>query len=78
MKSRLALLLTPDAFASTSALADDFVQKADEYLNQELKAERFMGSVMVARSNNIIFIKGYGLANREHAAGRIVDRSRSY
>ena len=25
-----------------------------------------MGSVMVARSNQIVFIQGYGLANREH------------
>jgi CubicO group peptidase (beta-lactamase class C family) len=46
--------------------ADDFAQKADEYLTQELTAERFMGSVMVAASNKIIFIKAYGLANREH------------
>lgn len=51
---------------STGPLEDDFAQRADEYLNQELKAERFMGSVMVARSNNIVFIKGCGLANREH------------
>ena len=47
-------------------MADDFAQRADEYLNQELQADTFMGSVMVAASNNIIFIKGYGLANREH------------
>jgi CubicO group peptidase (beta-lactamase class C family) len=52
--------------ASTGALADDFVQRADEYLNQELGAERFMGSVMVAKSNSIVFIKGYGTANREY------------
>lgn len=44
----------------------DYSQKADEYLKQELKSERFMGSVLVARSNQIVFIKGYGLANREH------------
>ena len=52
--------------ASTGALADDFAQRSDEYLNQELRAERFTGSVMVANSNHIAFIKGYGLANREH------------
>lgn len=46
--------------------SDDFARRADEYLNQELKAERFMGSVMMARSNNVLFVKGYGLANREH------------
>ncbi len=43
----------------------DFSQKADDYLKTELKAERFAGSVMVARSNQIVFMKGYGLANRE-------------
>lgn len=51
---------------NTGALADDYRQRADEYLNQELRAERFMGSVMVAKSDSVIFIKGYGLANREH------------
>jgi len=35
----------------------DYSQKADEYLKQELKSERFMGSVLVARSNQIVFIK---------------------
>jgi len=46
--------------------ATDFAQKADDYLKSELKAERFGGAVMVARSNQIVFMKGYGLANREH------------
>ena len=47
-------------------MAGDFSQRADEYLSQELKAETFTGSVMVAASNSVLFIKGYGLANREH------------
>ena len=46
-------------------LGADYSQKVDEYVNKELEAERFMGSVMVARSNQIVFTKGYGLANRE-------------
>jgi len=36
--------------------ANDFAQRADEYLNLELEAERFMGSVLVAGYNNILFI----------------------
>ncbi len=52
---------TPAAEASSP----DFSQKADDYLKTELKAERFAGSVMVAQSNQIVFMKGYGLANRE-------------
>ena len=48
------------------SLGADYSEKADEYLKQELKSERFIGSVLVARSNQIVFIKGYGFANREH------------
>ncbi len=44
----------------------DYGQIADEYLKKELQLNRFMGSVMVARSNQIVFMKGYGLANREY------------
>jgi CubicO group peptidase (beta-lactamase class C family) len=51
---------------ATVSLGADYSQKADKYLNQELSSERFMGSVLVARSNQIVFMKGYGLANREH------------
>jgi len=53
------------ATPSTEPALTDFSQKADDYLKTELKAERFAGSVMVARSNQIVFLKGYGLANRE-------------
>ena len=52
--------LTNEALATA-----DFAQKADDYLKTELNGERFAGSVMVARSNQIVFMKGYGLANRE-------------
>jgi CubicO group peptidase (beta-lactamase class C family) len=54
------------AASATEALATaDFAAKADDYLKTELSAERFAGSVMVARSNQIVFLRGYGLANRE-------------
>jgi CubicO group peptidase (beta-lactamase class C family) len=53
------------AAPTTSPVSLDFPQKADDYLQTELEAERFAGSVMVARSNQIVFMKGYGLANRE-------------
>jgi CubicO group peptidase (beta-lactamase class C family) len=53
------------ATPSTEPTITDYSRKADDYLRTELKAERFAGSVMVARSNQIVFIKGYGLANRE-------------
>jgi CubicO group peptidase (beta-lactamase class C family) len=59
-------LLVVCLLQSATALGGEYAQKADEYLQQELEAGRFMGSVMVARSNRIVFMKGYGLANREH------------
>jgi CubicO group peptidase (beta-lactamase class C family) len=65
MKSTGRILVLVAILQATLALAGDYSQKADEYLNRELDSERFMGSVMVARSNQIVFIKGYGLANRE-------------
>ncbi|MGD0813447.1 MAG: serine hydrolase [Verrucomicrobiota bacterium] len=66
----LTLLLLSTAQLAAAAPADepsssDFIHKADDYLKTELNAERFAGSVMVARSNQIVFMKGYGLANRE-------------
>ncbi len=59
------VLLFVCLFQSMVALAVDYAQKAGEYVQQELDAGRFVGSVMVARSNRIVFINGYGLANRE-------------
>jgi len=53
------------AAPATGPASPDYPQKADDYLNSELKSERFEGSVMVARSNQVVFMKGYGLANRE-------------
>jgi CubicO group peptidase (beta-lactamase class C family) len=51
--------------AAESSSSSDFPQKADDYLKTELNLGRFAGSVMVARSNQIVFMKGYGWANRE-------------
>ncbi|MGP8200372.1 MAG: serine hydrolase [Limisphaerales bacterium] len=53
------------AAPANEPLPSDFPNKADEYLKAELNAGRFAGSVMVARSNQIVFMRGYGLANRE-------------
>lgn len=53
------------AAPTTEPAVPDFPQQADDYLQSELKAERFAGSVMAAHSNRIVFMKGYGYANRE-------------
>ena len=42
------------AAPTTEPTSLDFPQKADDYLQTELKAERFAGSVMVARSNQLV------------------------
>jgi CubicO group peptidase (beta-lactamase class C family) len=66
--STILLLFTAQLAVATPATEPSspvFSQKADDYLKTELSAERFAGSVMVALSNQIVFMKGYGLANRE-------------
>lgn len=60
-----AAQLTRAASTNQAMAAADFAAKADAYLQTELTAERFAGSVMVAFSNQIVFMQGYGLANRE-------------
>ena len=61
----LSAQLAGAASTNETLATSDFSQKADDYLKTELNSERFAGSVMVARSNQIVFMKGYGLANRE-------------
>ncbi len=61
-----SILFVACLLQSTTALGADYARKADEYVQQEFDAGRFVGSVMVARSNQIVFMKGYGFANREH------------
>jgi CubicO group peptidase (beta-lactamase class C family) len=38
----------------------------DRYLERRAETDRFSGSVLVARRGEVLFKKGYGLANREH------------
>lgn len=41
-------------------------KKADEFLNRYLELKRFNGAVLVAKEEEILFNKGYGLADYEH------------
>jgi CubicO group peptidase (beta-lactamase class C family) len=52
--------------APLAAGSVDFSSRADEYLTKLTQEEKFSGSVLIATNGNIIFAKGYGLANREH------------
>jgi CubicO group peptidase (beta-lactamase class C family) len=39
--------------------------KIDEYMNEQVKQERFSGSILVAQKGKILISKGYGMANYE-------------
>ena len=48
------------------AAAQGLGPKIDEYLAANLKLDRFTGSVLVARSGEVLYARGLGLANVEH------------
>jgi len=39
--------------------------KVDEYMNGQVKANRFSGSVLIAQNGKVLMAKGYGMANVE-------------
>jgi CubicO group peptidase (beta-lactamase class C family) len=45
----------------------DFPSSADGYLTKLTEKQQFSGAVLVATNGRVLFAKGYGLANREHA-----------
>jgi CubicO group peptidase (beta-lactamase class C family) len=65
----LVVLLAAVAIAARAqapAMAPaDFATRAEEYLQAQLKVNRFSGAVLVAREGKVIFERGYGLANAE-------------
>jgi CubicO group peptidase (beta-lactamase class C family) len=66
--AKLTLGLTA-LFTSVAAFAADssgFSSKADAYLTKLTREEEFSGAVLVATNGDVVFAKGYGLANREH------------
>jgi CubicO group peptidase (beta-lactamase class C family) len=48
------------------ARAEDLTPKFEQYMDASVKIDHFSGSVLVSRDGEILFSKGYGLANREH------------
>jgi CubicO group peptidase (beta-lactamase class C family) len=74
MKSRLYTMLVLLAFpfnqvaaapGAAEVVSGELGQKIDHYL-QKAEANGYAGSVLVARGENIILAKGYGLADREN------------
>ncbi|CAF1266359.1 unnamed protein product [Adineta ricciae] len=45
-----------------SEIEDEIVQEADDYLQSLVSSKTFSGSVLLARDNEIVLIKGYGCA----------------
>jgi CubicO group peptidase (beta-lactamase class C family) len=63
----MVVLTALSLLTAVSALAQDaapITSKLDEYMNAAAK-QGFTGSVLVAREGNVIFSKGYGMANAE-------------
>jgi CubicO group peptidase (beta-lactamase class C family) len=43
----------------------DCCSKVDEYMNGQIKANRFSGSVLIAQNGKVLIAKGYGVADME-------------
>ena len=65
----LIALLTCPAIAQQPAEAqsdESIAAKADEYCRAQVAVNHFSGSVLVAKGDQVLFAKGYGMANVEH------------
>lgn len=50
----------------TSGSSQTLQDKVEEYIGAWVKMGRFSGSVLIAKSGEVLFSKGYGMANHEH------------
>jgi CubicO group peptidase (beta-lactamase class C family) len=46
--------------------AQGTASRLDAYVESQVTAKKFMGSVLVARGGEVLLAKGYGFANLEH------------
>jgi len=51
---------------SGDGIVGNLSEKVDEYLGAATELDRFSGSVLIARGEEVIFKQGYGMADREH------------
>src|SRR5687767_9602942 len=63
----LPLLLLGKFGVRLEGSPSDFPSSADAYLTKLTEKQQFSGAVLVATNGHVLFAKGYGLANREHA-----------
>jgi len=64
MRNLLVVVMT--VFAN-SVMAADLQSRVDEYLNPYLQTNNFQGVVLIAKDDEILMVKGYGMANIEQA-----------
>lgn len=63
-RARNALIVSLLFVTAAAAVPPDAAPKIDEYVSAFAQQDRFMGSVLVAQGGQIVFRKGYGMANR--------------
>jgi CubicO group peptidase (beta-lactamase class C family) len=63
--SPLPCLIVLMCFAAPAALAQTPAERIDEVMRRYHELGRFHGSILVAKDGEIVYEKGYGLANRE-------------
>jgi CubicO group peptidase (beta-lactamase class C family) len=63
---KLSLLSLTIGLAPLIAQPDaDFFSKTNEYMNAQMRASLFSGSILVAQGGKVLVTKGYGMARRE-------------
>jgi CubicO group peptidase (beta-lactamase class C family) len=61
----LCILVAGFAFAAEPKSAQQIAKEADTYMQAQVAANKFSGSVLISRDGKILFEKGYGYANAE-------------
>jgi len=72
-RSTLGLILVFMSVLAVASGSTNFSYQAEAYLTKLTREEKFSGAVLVATNGNVIFEKGYGLANREHGIANKTD-----
>lgn len=60
---KLACVVIALLSSARAGRAQDIATKADAYMQASVKYDHFMGSVLIAQHGEILFSKGYGMAN---------------
>jgi CubicO group peptidase (beta-lactamase class C family) len=66
--TQIKVLLWPAAFVLASVFplaAQDISSSVDDFMNAQMQASLFSGSILIARSDKVLVRKGYGMANAE-------------